>query len=78
MCGQCRRDLPAANYHRSKSYKDGLTGKCKECAASVLSQWKEGRMLAEPRYRDRQGGYQAAAGMAPNGAHAHTRITVTP
>lgn len=49
VCGQCRRDLPAGNYHRSKSYKDGITGKCKECCASAISQRKADRELEGAR-----------------------------
>lgn len=45
VCGQCRRDLPASSYHRSKSCKDGITGKCKECCAAAISQRKADRNL---------------------------------
>lgn len=37
VCGQCQRNLPAASYYRSKSNKDGITGKCKECSSTALS-----------------------------------------
>jgi hypothetical protein len=43
VCGQCKRDLPAAEFHRSKSYNDGLYGKCKACCATALSKRKAGQ-----------------------------------
>lgn len=49
VCGQCKRDLPAASYHRSKSCKDGITGKCKECCAVAISQRKADRDLESVR-----------------------------
>ncbi len=44
VCGQCKRDLPAAEFHRSKSYNDGLYGKCKSCCATALSKRKAGQV----------------------------------
>ena len=43
VCGQCKRDLVAAEFHRSKSYNDGLYGKCKACCATALSKRKAGQ-----------------------------------
>lgn len=37
VCRVCTRDLSAASYHRSRSHKDGLTGKCKDCCVIALS-----------------------------------------
>ena len=48
VCGQCKRDLPAAEFHRSKSYNDGLYGKCKGCCATALSKRKAGQVVRRP------------------------------
>ncbi len=37
VCSECQTDQPAASFHRSKSYNDGLYGKCKRCCAAALS-----------------------------------------
>lgn len=36
VCSECGEDQPAASFHRSKSYNDGLYGKCKRCCAAAL------------------------------------------
>lgn len=49
MCRQCVRDLPSASYHHATGYKDGLTGKCKECCIAAISQRAADRDLESVR-----------------------------
>lgn len=37
VCSECQEDRDATAFHRSKSYNDGLYGKCKRCCAAALS-----------------------------------------
>lgn len=37
VCSECQEDQDASAFHRSKSYNDGLYGKCKRCCAAALS-----------------------------------------
>ena len=78
VCGSCRRSLSAAKYHRSKSYKDGLTGKCKECAASVLSQRKSDRMLENTKWGDGDCGNESAVSVLSTCADETVHLEVIP
>lgn len=51
VCSECNCDLPSAYFHRVKSYKDGLNGKCKECCTAIISQRKVKRGLESLRRR---------------------------
>ena len=52
VCGHCKVYLPAARFHRSKSYNDGLYGKCKDCCATVVSMRKANHAQSGGRRRN--------------------------
>lgn len=39
VCSRCGRELPASNFFRNKSSKDGLAHYCKECERE--KRWKQ-------------------------------------
>jgi hypothetical protein len=65
ICSECNEDQPAAAFHRSKSYNDGLYGKCKRCCAMALQRRRAaaegGSLPPTPHSGSRRG----------NGRHQH-------
>jgi hypothetical protein len=60
VCSECGEDQPAAAFHRSKSYNDGLYGKCKRCCAAALQRRRAaaegGPVSSVPHSSSRRGG----------------------
>jgi len=55
VCGRCTRILPADNFTKERSNRNGLSNKCKDCARGYYAGNKDA-------YRRRRYGYQAASG----------------
>ncbi len=58
VCSECGEDQAASAFHRSKSYNDGLYGKCKRCCAAALQRRRATTEGGE-------GGGAAGAGAGP-------------
>ena len=54
VCSECQEDKSASAYHRSKSYNDGLYGKCKRCCAAALSRRRAQNEAAAAEYSEPQ------------------------
>eukprot|EP00208_Stichococcus_sp_RCC1054_P006000 CAMPEP_0206147570 /NCGR_PEP_ID=MMETSP1473-20131121/33813_1 /ASSEMBLY_ACC=CAM_ASM_001109 /TAXON_ID=1461547 /ORGANISM="Stichococcus sp, Strain RCC1054" /LENGTH=229 /DNA_ID=CAMNT_0053544543 /DNA_START=150 /DNA_END=836 /DNA_ORIENTATION=+ len=66
VCSECQIDQPASAFHRSKSYNDGLYGKCKRCCAAALSR-RRASGAGEDTPRGGTGGRPHAARQPSNG-----------
>ncbi|MGW3929977.1 hypothetical protein ACWECC_18015 [Streptomyces microflavus] len=41
QCNTCKKNKPERDYHKNKTTRDGLSGKCKKCQAAYIAQWKK-------------------------------------
>ena len=56
ICNKCNQTKNTNDYYRHHTNKDGLDGKCKQCAASYIAKWqkenREKRLQHKQNYRN--------------------------